>query len=195
MLELGGAIELEAAALRVGCTLAILKERISELEQEGMLERTTAPTARIGLTPQGRDRARGLILRERKALGGELAALYDSFDALNREVKEILLRWQLRTVGGGAVANDHADASYDERVLRDLGRWHARAAPLLERLASMRARYGRYRERLLAAVARAGRGDGEHVSGIRVDSVHLVWWALHADLLAVLGRARAVEDA
>jgi hypothetical protein len=112
-----------------------------------------------------------------------LADLYVAFAALNREVKQLVFLWQTE-------APERRPAQ-----LANLGRLHRRVVPLLDDIVSLDARYASYRERLAAAVHRAGNGEHEYVSGLGVDSFHSVWWQLHAELLSALGRERTAADA
>jgi len=165
--------------------------------RNGAVERGATPdgVARFRLTYDGRHRAAEILSRERAELAGRLAPLLAGFDASNRALKALVQRWQVRSIGTAQVVNDHSDAAYDERILRDLGALLGAAGPWLERLAPLRPRYRRYRERLAVALDRAGRGEHDYVAGLRVDSVHAIWWQMHGDLLAVLGRARTAADA
>ena len=117
-------------------------------------------------------------------------AAYDRFETVNREVKDVVTRWQMRPVCGASVPNDHSDAGYDESVLDRLSAAHEHAEPVLGALARVMPRLARYAERLESALARAEGGESEWVSGVRCDSYHTVWFELHEDLLRILGRAR-----
>jgi hypothetical protein len=54
-------------------------------------------------------------------------------------------------------------------------------------------RFGRYRSRLRAALARVDEGDHDWLTSPRVDSYHSVWMQLHEDLLLALGTDRSDE--
>ena len=120
----------------------------------------------------------------------ELAAAYDCFEVVNRELKALVTSWQTMTVGGQSMPNDHSDADYDARVIGRLGDLHERAERVIEALAKRVPRLGRYKERLAAALERAEAGETEWVSGVRCDSYHMVWFEMHEDLLRLLGRKR-----
>jgi hypothetical protein len=88
------------------------------------------------------------------------------------------------------VPNDHSDAAYDTKIINELGDLHERAEPVLRALSAKLPRYRAYEDRLAAAYDQALGGETDFVSGVRVDSYHLVWHELHEDLLRVLGRGR-----
>jgi hypothetical protein len=55
-------------------------------------------------------------------------------------------------------------------------------------------RFGRYEDRLSAAVARVEAGDHDWFTKPLIDSYHTVWFELHEDLLSTLGKERASEE-
>jgi hypothetical protein len=117
-------------------------------------------------------------------------AACDRFEEVNRTVKSLVTQWQTRSVGGRMVPNDHSDEAWDERILEHLAEAHGQAEMVLADLEKEAPRFARYRERLAAALERAGAGEPEWVSGVRCDSYHSVWFELHEDLLRILDRAR-----
>ena len=193
-LKLGGRVSAVDLALRCGLSPSEAAAELERLRDEGLVR----PGSRGGLerlSETGDSAAAAVLVRERESLGAEIEALLAAFDRSNASLKELLRRWQLRPVGSTTVVNDHSDSAYDDRVLSDLGALMAEAESWLDRLPSARPRYARYRARLSAAVKRAGQGESAFVSGLDVDSVHSIWWQLHADLLAVAGRERGDDDA
>lgn len=196
-LALGGPLAAGELARRVGASGEPLSGALALLEREGAAERRLDAdgVARLRLTRAGAERATAFLAAERARIGAALEAVLPAFDASNGALKALLHRWQLRPEGSTSVVNDHRDPRYDDGVLQELGRLVAGADPWLEELGRLRPRYARYRERIVAALARAGAGETEQVAGLAVDSVHSVWWQLHADLLAVLGRVRGEADA
>lgn len=196
MLAVGAPLSEDEMSGRLGVGAAEVASRVAALCGAGAVESGAAPDGfvRFRLTSEGRRRSAEVLRRERATLGDVLVSVLPEFERSNRDLKELLHRWQVKSLGTSQVANDHRDERYDEQILRELGGLVAAAGPWLERLANERRRYARYRDRIRSAVERAGRGEIDYVSGIRVDSVHSVWWQLHADLLGVLGRARADAD-
>ena len=57
-------------------------------------------------------------------------------------------------------------------------------------LAAHAPRFAPYAGRLGAALAAVHGGDARYVANPRVDSLHQIWFELHEDLLATLGRSR-----
>lgn len=188
-----GDAELAAAT---GTAEPVLAIEIADLVGQGLLARELrAGREQVVLTATGRDRTAVVIEAEASSLRPFVAPLDAEFGALNRRVKQILYRWQVRVDRTTEVLNDHADPRYDAQVLADLRAVHLAADRLLARLEPLRARYASLRRRLAAALARAGAGERGAVAGVTGDSFHAAWWELHADLLLVLGRGRGPDDA
>lgn len=120
----------------------------------------------------------------------DVLAAADRFERVNRDLLALLTDWQSMPAGAERVPNSHTDAEYDRGVLDRLGDLHDRAAKVLNRLSSAEPRLERYVQRLDAAYDRALAGETDFVSGVRVDSYHVVWHELHEDLLRMLGRER-----
>jgi hypothetical protein len=110
-------------------------------------------------------------------------------------MKATVTRWQMREVDGQQVLNDHADAAYDEGVLRDLEALHADASAWLAPLTGCLPRLAGYAVRLANARDAALAGDGRYVCSPRVDSYHSAWFELHEDLVLHAGRTRQEEVA
>ena len=117
-------------------------------------------------------------------------AAADKFERINRDLLALLTDWQSVPAGGQRVPNAHTDAEYDRAILDRLGDLHDRAAKVLGRLTAAEPRLEEYVRRLDAAYDRALAGETDYVSGVRVDSYHVVWHELHEDLLRMLGRTR-----
>lgn len=193
-LKLGGRLSAADLALRCGLSPSEAEAELERLRNEGLV-RPGSSGGLERLSEAGHAKAATVLVRERESLGVEIEGLLPAFDRSNASLKELLRRWQLRPLGPTTVVNDHADSAYDDRVLADLGALIAEAESWLDRLPTAPPRYARYRARLAAAVKRAGQGEPAFVSGLDVDSVHSIWWQLHADLLAVAGRERGEDDA
>ncbi|MBY0276312.1 hypothetical protein K2Z84_13280 [Candidatus Binatia bacterium] len=194
-LALRGAVRVQDLAAAVGAADAEVVASVSVLEEQGLvLRRARGADQHVSATPLGRERAGAVIRSEGVALRPGVAAIDAEFSALNRRVKQILLRWQVRTDRPTQAPNDHSDVRYDRGVLAELRDVHGAADDLLGRLEPLRPRYASLRRRLRAALARALAGDQRAVAGITGDSFHTAWWELHADLLAILGRARGEDE-
>jgi DNA-binding MarR family transcriptional regulator len=194
-LSASGASAPDQIARSTGLATASVAAAIEELRDSGRISTAAAPPERARLTEAGRAAAGEVLERERAAFGADVAARYARFRALDRALKEAITRWQVRTVGGVEVANDHRDRAHDAAVLAELVDVGARAVAWLEPLARRRSRYRGYRGRIEAALARVRAGEVGWIAGVGVDSLHSIWWQLHGDLLAILGRARGASDA
>jgi hypothetical protein len=144
-----------------------------------------------GLTDTGRVVDAERITGELESAGAHTAmiAAYNSFLVLNPELLDLCTAWQLRSVDGVMIANDHRDPSYDARVLDLFAEFHQRAAVVCAELSSALPRFDRYRARLTEALDRATSGELEYVADSTA-SYHTVWAELHEDLLATLGIPR-----
>ena len=137
------------------------------------------------------DRERGVLaLLHGTACGQGFVAAYERFGIINRDLKQLITRWQTLELGGKTVANDHSDSAYDERIIGQLGDLHERFEAVLAALVKGEPRLGVYQDKLGRALERAEDGAVEWVSDARIDSYHTVWFELHEDLLRLLGRTR-----
>lgn len=194
-LSVCGAAVPEHIARATGLAEPSVAEALAELRASGRVATGEGQAERVSLTEAGRAAAGQVVEGERAALAAEVAARYARFRDLDRALKKAITRWQLRTVGGVEVANDHRDRAHDAAVLAELGDVGTRAIGWIDPLARRRARYRRYRERIEAALARVRAGEVGWIAGVGVDSLHSIWWQLHGDLLAILGRARGASEA
>jgi hypothetical protein len=115
---------------------------------------------------------------------------YESFERVNRTLKQVITDWQTIEVAGERVANDHTDAAHDEAVVDRLAAVHEQVENVLRALAGPLPRMRIYEQKLLAALEAAEDGDRDWVSDVRRESYHTVWFELHEDLLRIMGRAR-----
>lgn len=178
-------------AAAAGFDEADVESLLIDLAVAGLVTHEAGDFGGWGVTEAGRaaDAARGA--REIAATGTRPAvvAAYERFLPLNQELLDLCGAWQMRSIDGVAMANDHTDAAYDDRVLDRLGAFHGRAAAVLADLAAALPRFGRYRDRLAHALSRARAGALDHVTD-SMASYHTVWFELHEDLLTTLGIPR-----
>jgi hypothetical protein len=186
--RLKGTVTAEAvtAATGVGEAAGALQSLVSSgdlQEREG----------RYRLTRQGRDRLDDRLAQERTGLDTDaLGETYAQFTPLNRELKALTGRWQMRA----DEPNDHTDAGYDAAIIAELVRLDERFMPLLDRILQLSPpRMAGYRARFAAALQRVGEGDHRWLLGAMIDSYHTVWFELHQELFGVLGRSRVDEEA
>lgn len=118
-------------------------------------------------------------------------AQVERFEAVNAQFLTTISAWQQVDVGGRKVANDHADAEYDDKIIGRLDKLVARLDPLIDALADHDGRFRGYATRFATAMGEIDAGRHEYVSSPALDSVHTVWFEFHEDLLRALGRDRA----
>ena len=171
----------------------VVASTIGQHAAAGLVEFWTGD--RVRLTGGGIAAATAVLARERSALGTDTESNAERFDELNRRVKAAITDWQVVRVAGAVVPNDHSDAKRDAIVVARLASAVGTASVLLRPLARLRRRIAVLLGRLEGALGRVSAGGGDWVCGLGVDSVHAVWWNLHAELLALLGRERGDADA
>lgn len=178
-----------AIARVTGIELQDVERSFSALEAQGLLVRLGGPAlptddAEAALrTAAARHYA---DVREDPRVAEQVAR----FDTTNAQFLATMTSWQQVDVGGRAVANDHADAEYDAKVLARLEKLVARLDPLLGALAAHDPRFGIYGRRFTDAVDAVDAGRPEFVAAPTEDSVHTVWHEFHEDLLRTLGKER-----
>ncbi|ODU05758.1 MAG: hypothetical protein ABS81_06655 [Pseudonocardia sp. SCN 72-86] len=121
-------------------------------------------------------------------------AIRDAMDAfetgVNKQVLSLTTDWQTKEVGGERVPNDHGDADYDAAIVDKLARVHEKTVRVLAPLVAADPLVDRFLDRTGTALTRAEGGETDYVSGVRVDSVHTVWFQMHEHLLRLTGRER-----
>jgi len=119
-------------------------------------------------------------------------ALLAAFLPVNRRLRDVCTAWQCRPDGS---PNDHADAAYDAGVRDSLEDVHEAILPVLDRLAAVVPGFGRYPDRLAAALDRLDDGEPAWLASPVLDSYHTVWMQLHQELLLCLGVSREEDEA
>ena len=141
-----------------------------------------------------RDRAEGerrlAVELEVTGTRARTEVLYRRFLVLNPEVLRVASAWQVRTINGVDVPNDHADEDHDAAVIAEMEALHRRAEGLLAEFEAPLPRLAGYRPRLNLALGRVRSGEGDWFVRPGLDSYHTVWFELHENLLATLGRRR-----
>jgi hypothetical protein len=147
------------------------------------------------LTTEGRREGERLLAAELEATGTRavVTGAYERFLAVNQPMLDVCTGWQLRTVDGETVVNDHSDAAHDALVLAQLVTLDDAVQPIVADLAEALARFGSYGPRLSGALAKVQGGDPDWFTKPTIDSYHSVWFELHENLLATLGIERATE--
>jgi hypothetical protein len=175
-------------ALRAVVTDEQTEVRLRRLVEIGALRRDARG---VRLTAAAREQ-HTVWARFAPGSGAEAAArrAYERFLPLNRLLLRICHDWQVRP---GGVPNDHRDTRYDWGVVDRLRGLDERVQPVVGRLGRLDPRFGTYRPRLRAALARVDAGEHAWLTSPRCDSYHTVWMQLHEDLLLALGAERAHE--
>jgi len=141
-----------------------------------------------------RDLVHGAWVEEGVELRDALNGILDAFHQPNMALKELMVDWQIRTVDGEEVPNDHTDASWDGPVLDRLATTvHEPAVHLVQQLAQLIPRLGVYLPRLQFALDQATGGDPRFVAHPLIDSYHTAWFELHEELIHMCGRDRLTE--
>lgn len=166
---------------------------------EAALEKATADGAVMAargnfmITPAGRARLDEIYPQAFAAFRSS-TAVTDAMDAfetgVNKHVLTLTTDWQTKEVGGDRVPNDHGDADYDAGIVDKLARVIEKAAKALRPVADLDPLVDRFLDRIGTALTRAESGEADYVSGVRVDSVHTVWFQMHEHLLRLTGRER-----
>ena len=179
----------EQVADVVGQDVAVVREALQAAVEAGD---AVGAKGTFMPTPAGRAALEAAYPAEFAGLRADdsVIAAADRFEIVNKKLLALLTRWQAVPQAGTTVPNDHSDPAYDTKIINELGDLHERAEPLLGALSAKLPRYRAYEDRLAAAYDKALSGEIDFVSGVRVDSYHLVWHELHEDLLRVLGRSR-----
>ena len=187
-----GPMVAEATGHPLDQTLAVL----DELAAAELIKRRDRGITGWSLTPEGRDAHAQWLDDERAAAGCEaqIASGYDAFLERNETFKVVCTDWQLRSVDGQPVPNDHSDEAYDSAVVERLGALHDSVSPTIDGLADAMARFGPYGDRLAGAWKQVSDGDRSAIARPLSGSYHDVWMELHQDLLLTLGRERSAAD-
>jgi hypothetical protein len=187
-LRCGGYSGIARIAAATGLSEADIESGLIDLAVAGFVVREFGAW---GLTEAGRQSDAVRINDELRAAGTHAVVrdAYLRFMVLNPELLDLCTAWQLRSVDGAMVVNDHSDPAYDARVLGRFAALHDRAVPVLADLAAALPRFGRYRVRLTGALDLARGGRRDYLTDT-IGAYHTVWAELHEDLLATLGIPR-----
>lgn len=190
-LRCGGHAGVTRLATATGLDEAEVESELIDLAVAGLVRRSVDGFAVWGLAEAGRVADAVRITEEMDSVGARatVVSAYERFLVLNPELLDLCTAWQLRSVDGAMVPNDHGDASYDARVLGRFDDLDRRLAVACAELSAALPRFARYRTRLGDALGRAVSGELEYVAD-GTASYHAVWAELHEDLLATLGIPR-----
>lgn len=196
-IRLKGMADETKVARRFALDLDEVTEHLLDFEAHGWAQRVEFAGERgWTLTESGRREDERQLADELAESGasGVVADAHAAFLPLNARFQATCTDWQLRPlIGAPMAANDHTDFRWDARVLDSLGSLGRRMAPLVDEVAGELARFSGYADRYADALAHVQRGERAWVDGVGLDSCHGVWFEIHEDLLATLGRQRGQE--
>jgi len=187
--------DVETVAAASGLTVDEAGEALRRLGTDGLVRSREGRVSGWMLTAAGRDVCGAELAAELDAAGvrDRVAGAYVRFLGVNQPLLDLCTRWQIRTTDGDDVVNDHTDASYDAAVLAGLVEVDGTAQAVCRELGDSLARFDSYGPRLAAARAATERGEPDWLTRPTIDSYHTVWFELHENLLASLGRERGDE--
>jgi hypothetical protein len=193
--RLRGFADDDVVAALTGLAPAEVEQVLAGLAADGLATKREGRVHGWALTPDGRATHAKLLAEELDAAGcrGAVDAAYHRFLAINQDMLGCCTQWQLRTVNGEQVPNDHSDAAHDAVAIAALGTIDDAVQPACADLALAFDRYAGYGPRLAAARAKVESGDTDWFTKPLIDSYHTVWFELHEDLLLTLGIERSKE--
>ena len=195
-LKVKGFAEPPAIAESTGLAEAEIQPIVSTLGAEGLATHRDGRISGWTLSAEGKTEHLRLLAEDRDRAGadGALELAYKGFLAANDAFKALCTDWQLRSVGGEMVVNDHSDTAYDAAIAARLASLHAGIVPVLDDLTVALSRFEPYARRLSNAADRFSGGEPHALARPLSDSYHDVWMELHQDLLLSLGRERDASD-
>lgn len=195
-LRLKGFAEEALVATLAGMGLESTVAALSSLQANQMVRFRDGALVGWALTERGRSRGEQLLAEELDHAEARLPVteIYRRFLAHNQPFLELCARWQIRSVNGAHVPNDHTDQSYDAEVLASLDAIHDAMEAICSDLADQLERFSGYRARFDWAVEQIHRGKLDWFTKPLIDSYHTVWFELHEDMLATLGKKRGREN-
>ena len=189
----GLAIKKHADAAAVAAAVGLAEAEVQAVLADAVAKgRATCAGEAYSLTPVARVALDGAYSRLYAAQRNDEAfiAAYQRFEAINRDLKQLMTAWQTIEIDGESVLNDHTNKDYDDKLIDRLGSLHERAEAVFRQLAAGLPRLAIYAKKLEVALEKAEDGATEWVSGANIESYHTVWFELHEDLLRILGRTR-----
>ena len=171
-----------------------VEQQLDHLRERGFVTFDEGVFGGWSLTKAGKEWAETAIRREVEEANASsmVQSAYQGFLPLNGVVMAICHDWQMQSLGGRPVANDHSDHRYDDAVLARLSSANESAQRICESLADGLGRFAVYGHRLTNALRRAHDGELQYVTD-DLESYHSVWFQLHEDLLVTSGISREEE--
>ena len=184
--------DLDTVAAAIGSDAAVTESALRDLSEHGLVRSREGRVSGWMLTGGGREACGTRLAAELEATGTRpsVVGAYERFLTVNQSLLDLCTRWQLRD---GDVVNDHTDAAHDAAVLADLDQVDVVGQSVCASLGEALARFDGYGGRLATARAAVHAGDPDWLARPTIDSYHTVWFELHENLLATLGRERGDE--
>ncbi len=195
-LRLQGIAEADAVADHMLVERGPIRDELATLEAVDLVRYRHGRMPGYMLTPEGRVVGERLLTEEldEHGLRPQVQAAYEEFLGFNRRLLGVCTAWQLRTVGGTSIVNDHTDPEHDAAVLDDLVALDARVRPVLITLTGLLDRFAGHGRRLQYALDQVLAGEHDWFTKPMFPSYHSCWFELHEDLLATLGAQRQDEE-
>lgn len=176
-----------------------IENALTESAQRGHVRLQEHPFRAWSLTDSGRQFGQELLSTELDSHPNRqtrqlVTQIYHDFLPTNRKFLELCTSWQTRTVGGQIIINDHTDPSYDALIISRLHVSHDEITNTCDALSELLNRFKNYRTRFSHALCHIVEGDYDWFTKLTIDSYHTIWFELHEDLLATLGRHRTQEQ-
>ena len=150
----------------------------------------------LHVTPEGRAWLAAQLKAEREfADQGAAERLYQDFMRLDVRFKQLVTDWQIKTIDGKRLPNDHADTVYDASIRARLAEFHQATAAVLPDILALTSRLKPFATRFARAANAIAAGDGTMIASPLKDSYHTIWFELHEELIHLAGRDRATEEA
>ncbi len=193
-LALKGMGDAETIARVLGAKPSELSPVLDALVQAG--DAQSMPNGRVLPSTALRERVDLAYREAAEVLKDRIEPHMGSFHLVNDDFKAVVTSWQVRSIDGEEVPNDHSDRAYDAQVVGRLrSEIHAGITPIIQQVAEAEPRLRRYLERLTDALRAVESGDVDMMAHPLKDSYHTVWFELHEELIRLSGRNRADEAA
>jgi hypothetical protein len=194
-LRLKGFSDVEPIAAATGLDVDEVAAQLAAGRDAGLAVRREGRITGWSLTQAGRAAVAEQVRAELEASGSRAVVeqAYRTFLSVNQELLGVCTDWQLKTVDGRQVGNDHADTDYDHTVIKRLRSVDDAVQPVCDQLSEALERFRRYGPRFSTALTQVEAGELDWFTKPMMDSYHTVWFELHEDLLATLGIERGSE--
>jgi len=195
-LRLKSFADVNVVAAAAGLDVATTQTVLDALAEAGFVKYREGRITGWMQTPAGRIEGETLLAQQLDDASkrADLEAIYQRFLVHNQPFLSLCTEWQVRTIDGQQLPNDHADAAYDASVIERLGDANTAIQPICTDLATMFERFAHYGPSFTNALSKVQNGDTDWFTKPMIESYHTTWFELHEDLLASLGLDRVKES-